>query len=83
MNCCNPMTGQCEEGPGCPVRCEKVMKMPLIQKNSDDTDPEIESNSPWDWIGDLRVWVGFAIILAATAAVTGLVAGSIYARFFN
>ena len=21
MNCCNPMTGKCEQGHGCPVRC--------------------------------------------------------------
>ena len=20
MNCCNPMTGKCEQGPGCPAR---------------------------------------------------------------
>jgi hypothetical protein len=24
MNCCNPMTGQCEQGHGCPGRAAKV-----------------------------------------------------------
>lgn len=37
MNCCDDMTGQCTQGPGRPVRCEKVMQTPLIQGNSDGT----------------------------------------------
>ena len=64
------MTGQCEEGPGCPVRCDKVMQSPLIQTNSDDTDPETESNQPWAWIDGLGFWL--VCILTGVAIGLGL-----------
>ena len=71
MNCCNEY-GRCEEGPGCPVRFEKVMKMPLTQKNSDDTSPETQSNNPWAWIDGLGFWLACILTGAAIGIGWGL-----------
>lgn len=51
MNCCDEF-GNCTQGPGCPVRCEKVMQTPLIQGNSDGTSPNMRVQS----FPSLRQW---------------------------
>jgi hypothetical protein len=75
--------GNCTQGPGCPVRVERVMQTPLHQTNSDDSDPQADSNEPWSWIDDLRFWLWFAVFLAGAGGAIGWTVGPFIKRLFN
>ncbi|WP_395055227.1 hypothetical protein [Polaromonas sp.] len=82
-SCCDSMTGKCTQGPGCPVRVERVMQEPLRQDNSDGSDPQAEANQPWCWVDELRFWLWFAVCTASAAGAIGWTVGPFIKQLFN
>ena len=79
MNCCNPMTGQCQQGHGCPVRttrrytcnelgaCNSAGPDCLESPRHDDAFDMPQT--PWD---QLVYWLA---VLASATLTVGVLAG--------